>query len=173
MSWHYFSSKAEADRFAANDDWNDVRKVRFTNPGWYFVENTSQPCPKGCCTDRVLLIRPADVVAGERRQKMLDLQAEWHEAADKAAETAPPDHVDRATRPADWQDGFLTESVRGLLEAMTADPDFIRHDLAPILADALEEAEYAGGWLGVLRADDLRLVAGDWILTLVSGAGEP
>lgn len=51
--WQKFNTKSEIN-LAAKQSQCRVRIVNWTSPGWYFITNYSQKCPRGCCYDDVI-----------------------------------------------------------------------------------------------------------------------
>jgi len=63
---------AESEQFLRDRTKSRVRKIYWKQPGWYFLTEYSQPCPRGCCRDDVMEYVHID----DRREEIVEQMKE-------------------------------------------------------------------------------------------------
>jgi hypothetical protein len=77
MSWQKITSEQEMNKLVVGCR---VNRTEFSKPGWYYIEYSTQRCPRGCCYDDVIESMTPDEYISMVSEKMRDLAYELKQA---------------------------------------------------------------------------------------------
>lgn len=67
LFWFEFEDHAQKWLDTTKNDWCEIRRVRWSGPGWYYESYDTQPCPKGCCQDQVVELESIEGLISDKR----------------------------------------------------------------------------------------------------------